>query len=252
MKMTETEFKSKIGKFRSQNHKLINDTFIWVEVALNALKKAEIDEDFISSQKFDVPSKRREKKINRTTTQIKSIVKTAHEKDLLYSIFTYIVAQFEGFLNDLIKTCLEYDNRRIKTNIQGINHLKKLDVSEIIDAENKGNLIQLIIEKELNSIFYASPQKQREYLEKVLGVEVDDELWSSWKEYKATRDIIVHNQGKVNRIYQEKSGDKARGEIGKRIPLELDYFKNTMADIKSLIGRISNTIQKELKKENSK
>ena len=245
--MNKEEFRKHIGKLRTDNHKLLNDTFIWCNVALGALMEAEKNENFINSRKFNVPSRRQGKEIKRKPEQVKQIIRKAYNKDLLFSVFTFVVAQFEGFLSDIIRYYLKFDPRRIKTNVQGINHNKKIEISEIIDSENKDSIIDLIIEKEVISIFYASPQKLKEYLEKVFSVEIDKTLWANWIEFKATRDLIVHNHGIINDIYLDKVGDNARGVKWEIIKVDLEYFKGALADIKSLIGRISNQIQRQLK-----
>jgi len=246
--MKKEEFRKHIGKLRTENQKLLNDTFIWCNIALGALKESEENEDFINSRKFSVPSRRKGKEIKRKPEQVKLIIQNAFNEDLLFSVFTFVVAQFEGFLSDVIKSFLKYDTRRIKTNIQGINHNRKIDISEIIDSENKDCIIDLIIEKELIAIFYASPQKLKEYLEKALGVEVEEPFWTNWIEFKATRDLIVHNHGLINEVYLQKVGDNARGASGEKIKVDINYFNGALADIKSLIGRISNQIQRQLKK----
>ena len=151
----------------------------------------------------------------------------------------------EGFLQDTISLCLHFDNRRIKTPVQGIDHVRKIEVTDIIDSSNKIELISLIIERELTKIFYAGPDKQKEYFDKVLGVNIVDELWNNWTENKATRDLIVHNKGIINKIYIAKVKENSRGKIGEQIKVDKVYFDKSLADLKSLIGNISSTLKRE-------
>ena len=97
------------------------------------------------------------------------------------------------------------------------------------------------------SLFYARPSAQFEYLEKVTSVVLDDELKDKWIENKATRDLIVHNSGLINKLYIKKSGNSARGKEGDRIVVDKQYLEASMANMKSLIGKICSQIQKGLK-----
>ena len=243
--MNREEFKKNIGRFRSQNQKLINDTYLWSELVLQSLKNSLTDGKFLNAKKFLVPSRRHLKELSRDPEQVKNIINKAIDKDLYYSLFTFIVAQVEGFMHDVISLCLHFDNRRLKTPVQGIDQIRKVEVSEIIDCSNKGEIIALVIERELTSIFYARPEKQKEYFNRVLGVNIVDELWTNWIENKATRDLIVHNQGKINKVYLAKIKENARGKLDEQIIVDKTYFDKSLADLKSLIGNISNTLQRE-------
>lgn len=63
-------------------------------------------------------------------------------------------------------------------------------------------------------------------------------------ECKATRDIIVHNAGIINKIYIEKTGSNARGIIGEEIVIDKLYFENLLVLSKSLIGIMVNQAKK--------
>ena len=142
------------------------------------------------------------------------------------------------------------DKRRLKTKINGINHIKTINVESIINAESLDEILKDLIEQELISIFYASPEKQFEYMSKILGIEFDQKinnLFDKWKEYKATRDIIVHNSGLINETYIKKSANQARGEIGDQLIIDNEYLNFLIADTKSLIGKITSNIQKNNK-----
>src|SRR5690606_38565491 len=97
---------------------------------------------------------------------------------------TYIVAQFEGFLVDTITLVLKYDNRKLRVNVQGNDNNKKVDISELLDCNTFDSIIELVIDRQLGSLFYAGPKKQVEYLEKVLNIKIDEKIWDKWFEFK--------------------------------------------------------------------
>jgi len=246
--MDVNAYSTNVGRFRTQKHKLLNDTYIWVKLSLSSFQNSLQDFDFLKQDRFEVPTKgSRLKEVRRDKKQVVDILENA-KSELLNSVFVYIVAQFEGFLSDLIRETLRFDNRRLRTNVNGINHFTKIELKDIIELEDKNKIIDFVVEKELISIFYASPTKQREYTERVTGVEINADLWENWLEYKATRDLIVHSNGIINDVYLSKAGQKKRGELGDQIKVDLVYFENSIADIKSMIGSMISEIQRKANK----
>jgi len=81
-------------------------------------------------------------------------------------------------------------------------------------------------------------------MEKVLSIKIDETLWDNWFESKATRDLIVHNSGIINKIYLEKAGTVARGKSGEKIVIDKKYFESTCVLIKSLVGKIETQAKK--------
>jgi hypothetical protein len=240
------------GDLRTAYQKKINNTHILASIAYEAINVASANTEIISSKKFNVPSRSASKtrSITRTKEKLEEILNSAADTDFNYSIFTFIVAQVEAFLSDLISGVLRIDKRRLKTRVSGIDHTNKLDISEVIDSESIDDVIDHIIKKELVGIFYASPEKQFEYLEKVIGISIDEklsELIQKWKEYKAARDIIIHNSGVINELYLKKAGDQARWEQGDNLVVDQDYLNSLVAESKSLIGKICTAVQKKNK-----
>lgn len=240
------------GALRNDYQKKINNTFIWSSLARDAIIDASKNNDFLEKEKVKVPTKQagRTKTITRKKADLVNILDSAGRQDFNYSVHTYIVAQAEAFFSDLIKGVLKTDRRKLKIRVQGIEHTKKIDVDDVLDYASIDEAIDDIINRELVSIFYASPEKQFEYLQRVIGVQVDERLetlFNRWKEYKATRDIIVHNHGIINDTYLAKARDNARGRPGETISVTKDYLDTLVAEVKSLIGRICSSIQKQNK-----
>lgn len=51
---------------------------------------------------------------------------------------------------------------------------------------------------------------------------------------KATRDLLVHNDGVINAIYLEKAGELARGQNGEVVPISSEYFESSVRDMKNM------------------
>lgn len=245
--MNANGLSKRIGALRGVHQKSLNNIFIWTSFARGALDTAKDDAAFLKQKRFKVPSNVRDKKVDRTTVQLREIAERAVSKEIYYSVFVYAVAQVEAFIGDILFEVLSFDNRRIKTRIKGIDHTSKIDISEIIDASSREEIISGIINKELASLFYAAPVLQMEYFQSVAGITIPDELVGQWIEIKATRDIIVHNSGVANSVYLKKANADARAKAGEPLPMDEKYFANAIASMKSLIGKSTSLIQKELK-----
>lgn len=246
--MDGKEYSQKIGKLRMDFQKSINDIYIWCSVVGEALQQISSDPVFLNHRVFNVPSSKSSlKTVPREPDRVQAIINNALNFEFFYSVLVYLVAQVEGYLNDVISTTLQFDNRRLLISVQGIDAVKKIDVSEILSSDSKDALIRTLIKQQLTALFYASPALQFEYIKKVLEVELKENIQNEWIELKATRDLIVHNYGVVNEVYIRKCGSYSRGELGEKIVVDRLYFENAVAKMKSIIGIIGSTLQRNIK-----
>lgn len=245
--MNKRDVAKRVGELRNVHQRGLNDLYIWSSFACAALESAKADEQFLNQKRFKVPSKTMNKEVGRSAEDLKQIASRAVDREIFYAVFVYAVAQVEAFLNDVLTLLLRSDKRRLKTRIHGINHTKSIDVDELIDAANQDQLIDHLIKKELGQVFYAAPKFQFEYFQKVTGIELDEVLLRQWFEAKATRDIIVHNSGIANDTYLKKAGDLQRAGDGEQVPVNSQYFADTLKAMKSLVGKISSKIQSDLR-----
>ena len=83
-----------------------------------------------------------------------------------------------------------------------------------------------------------------EYLSKVAQVDIEDSTFARYYELKATRDLLVHGNRKINSIYVEKAGTQKRGKVGDSIMVDSDYFDSSLAIMKQLSGAVKRDIEK--------
>ena len=124
--------------------------------------------------------------------------------------------------------------------------LKISKIEVIYHPKSKEELIHGVIEERLASVFYASPQKQLEYLDKAIGIKVPVDEWENWIEIKARRDLWVHNGGVINQIYLDKAKTKATGVVGTEATITQIYFRDSIAKMKRFVGCIDTEIRKML------
>jgi hypothetical protein len=244
--MDFNEFNRCLGQLRAAKQKQLNEIYWWVSISLSSLDFSLRNNTFTDTVKITVPSGKSTREISRTKEQVTEILTQAKSSDIYYSVYVFIVAQVEDFFSNLVFLVLSTDNRRLKTSVNGIDSIKKFEVEEILESETREKIIEKIIRKNLVNLFYAGPSKQKEYFEKVIGINIDDEIWDQWFEFKATRDIIVHNSGIINELYLEKAGKKSRGENGRKIIVDDNYFGTSISIMKTLIGKCEVAARKSL------
>jgi hypothetical protein len=220
MSQNRSVFHQKIGLTRKKYQKGINDLYIWTSILLNSMDYILKDETFFKNENFNMPSPRKNgKSLNRDVEQLKDIITSAREINLIKSNFVYLIAQYESFLQEIMHHIFYY--RAI------INPSK--------------------IEKAIIDFTFLSPYKQFEYLEIFLGVNAHKkDIKTQILEAKATRDLFVHNDGAINHRYVNKSGSLQRGKIGENISCDFRYFTESLSAIKSSMGQISSSLQREL------
>ena len=87
---------------------------------------------------------------------------------------------------------------------------------------------------------------------KTHGIKVEDEIWEKWVEIKARRDLWVHNAGIANQIYLDKTKDYNLVPIGSEALIDQKYFSDSVATMKTLVGRIDRDIRKAYKNDELK
>ena len=130
-------------------------------------------------------------------------------------------------------------------NVDGKQTDRSVGLELIVKSETVDEILDALIQKQLLSVFYGSPERYFDYVESVLSIKIEKELRTSFTEIKASRDIIVHNSGIANAVYVSKAGKEARGRAGERLKADAAYFKRAIHTMKKLTHSVySKTLQK--------
>ena len=176
--------------------------------------------------------------INETGTKTTEAMLAAKAREyteiqLPEATFQQFISIFEAFLADFLRFWLLAYPKSL-----GSSQVK---FKTILMAADKDAITRFVVDKQLNEVTYKSPHDWFKYLEEraKLGVPTEDEV-NQFSEAKASRDILVHNGGLANKIYESKAGDLARYKAGDRIEIPSDYHKATWELIRKMIADISN------------
>lgn len=240
--MNILEFKNRISRLRVEKQSFLNDTYLWVGVARDAIRELPGEKFVFKIPKAGKPSI--DKVIHRHHRE--EVVKRITTRDIFNSAFVTIVASIEDYLNKVMTLILVFDSKRLKYTVQGINMITTISIVDFIDTSSE-DMINIIINQRLDSLFYSSPIKQLEYFDKGLGVKLEEDIWGKWIEIKARRDLIVHNGGVVNETYVKKSGQFALLKLGEDALINEEYFRGIIADLKSMVGSIDRLIRSTYK-----
>jgi hypothetical protein len=134
------------------------------------------------------------------------------------AVFQQLVTTFEAFYFDLLALWL--------TAHPGNLYRKTVDLETVLSAPDKGEVLRLVIERELNEVKYKRVAEWFEYQKRLVNAPVlsTDET-DALAELKAGRDILVHASGVVNAVYVAKSGSRARYAIGDYLELPDPYLR---------------------------
>lgn len=154
---------------------------------------------------------------------------------LLYkSSFVLLMSHFDFLFSDLIR----YFHRKYPENLSEkefsftFNELKQFDsVSDVLD---------FAINKEVEKILYANLAEQKKYFKSHMKVDLKEKIidWGRITEAVERRNIIVHNNGMVNKRYLKNadlsaipSEAKQQLKEGAKITVDKDYLDSVFNEI---------------------
>ena len=154
------------------------------------------------------------------------------KQQLPEATFQQFISIFEAFFVDFMRCWLLAHPESLSK--------KQVDFKTVLELPDKDAITGFVVDKELNEIAYKSPASWFEYMEEKLklGLPTRDEI-GRFSETKASRDVLVHNRGIANKIYESKAGALARYKAEERIEISGDYHGNTWQLIRKMVTDIS-------------
>src|SRR5574340_81082 len=137
---------------------------------------------------------------------------------LMSSTFQHFVSLFEDFLFQLLRYWLAAYPASLSR--------KHVEVGAVLKAPDKSAIVLAVVDKELNELKYERLPDWFAYAKRLinLGCPSEDEI-QTLAEIKASRDILVHNNGIVNATYVDKAGSRARYADGARLEIPEQYHR---------------------------
>lgn len=154
-------------------------------------------------------------------------------EQLAEATFQQFISLFESFFLDFLRLWLVAYPQSLGA--------KKVDFKAVLDAPDKDSVVLLVVDKELNEVLYDRPAGWFAYLEDKakLGCPTAGEV-ARFAEAKASRDVLVHNRGIANKLYESKAGRFARFAEGQRLLIPEHYHRETWELACKVVADVSN------------
>jgi hypothetical protein len=179
--------------------------------------------------------------------QLKNITQSLDESNgddyVLKGLFTLAISQFETMLNDLLINILQFYPEKLQMIKQPAQDERSQQLGVGQEQMLNGDMIRQVIESAVNRLAYSNLDNFLEKFVKVfaidgavLGLKQHTDLLI---EYKETRNLLLHNNLKVNEIYLKKTRGVKRANIpGCKLPVDREYVQGALKLISELVDNI--------------
>lgn len=150
--------------------------------------------------------------------------------------FQQFLTIFEAFFTDFLRAWLRAQPHFLLPT-------EPVPFPDILSAPDKPALVEEAVERKVLGLFYRKPADWFKFIEDKLhlGRPTADEV-ARLAEAKATRDVLIHNQGVANDVYLTKSGALARHPLGEFIDLPEPYHHGVWELLLKVVADLGNAV----------
>jgi hypothetical protein len=182
----------------------------------------------------------KEIKKEKDKSKIVDILKKSIKTDLYANSISSGVSLIELFLESIIRKILIMHPGKLSVEVNGKDKTetedRKVDIKDILHAKTLEEIYLTLINQKIFKLFYSSPKDYFKYLKETIQINLDQDLILTYIEIKATRDLVIHNKCKVNSLYIQKAGSKARvTDTKQNIPFGEDYHMKSFSAFKKIV-----------------
>jgi len=224
-------------------YRYLNDTWILTQLMRPELKdRAERMAASTSKAKrrYSVPKKGKSVASRRRDSEIAKIYQAQFRRGIFETNIVAIVSRVEAFIQE----CLVIVIRNHPKKLSIIADKAGIPIDLFLEHESRDDLLERYVAVMCEALMFGKPAEYLDKAAKILSIEIDVDLIKDYIEIKASRDIIVHNLGEINRLYVDKAGEKARGAVGDELVINRAYFKHVLVTAKTLSGAIQREVEK--------
>lgn len=153
--------------------------------------------------------------------------------------FQHFVSLFERFIFNLLRLWL--------TEYPGSLSARQIEFRTVLESPDRDAIITSVVQEEVHGLAYQRVADWFDYLEKIVKLDcpTQDEI-ARLAEIKASRDVLVHNNGIANSIYIAKSMGHARFADGDQLELPEDYHRDSWQLIRQVVTDVANAAVSKL------
>jgi hypothetical protein len=158
------------------------------------------------------------------------------------SLFVSLISQYDAFLTRLLRAIYE-----IKPDVLNGSE-RNLTFSQLVEMETIENAREFIIDKEIDTVLRKSHSEQFDYLEKLIGMKLRENLpiWQTFIEITERRNLLVHCDGVVSNQYLKNCIEHKykidNVKVGDRLGAEPKYFSSAYKCLYEIATKLTHTI----------
>jgi hypothetical protein len=162
------------------------------------------------------------------------------------TILLEAVAYFEDYLGWLTETVLLDDPALLKSEAPASEKEELKLINLIVDSDDKKEILERIIEEKIRGIFYGNPvdffikPKTKLRFQKYFETKCDTQL-KQYAEITARRNVIAHNNGRVDRKYLREVPGTAL-KANQVVSLTEDYLRESIGLLICLAARATELV----------
>lgn len=232
-----------LERFKRVYYKRLNDVHLGTQLTLRSLTS--LAETMAQQRKksryhhFVVPSGGTAVgRIRRDPEQMAKLIEKLVASDECAKALLLCVGITEDYLHNVMRMMLRAYPERLAHGPKGGASDAPITLDDLLQ-KGRDEIVDERIRLRLHRVLHAKPTDYLSYLCAILQLQIDNDTVDKFIEAKATRDVVVHANGRANEIYTEKAGSLARVSDGQRLDVGQPYFDACVATMKRLIGEIN-------------
>lgn len=162
------------------------------------------------------------------------------------SLFVSLISQYDAYLTRLLRAIYE-----IKPDVLNGSE-RNLTFSQLVEMETIENAREYIIDKEVDTVLRKSHSEQFDYLEKLIGIKLRENLpiWQTFIEITERRNLLVHCDGVISNQYLKNCKEHKckidKIKVGNRLGVDPQYFSNAYKCLYEIATKLTHTIWRKL------
>jgi hypothetical protein len=223
----------------------INNIFIETELCIKGLRSVLKEVISDRNRKVDrvcISAPTVKGKIGNISRKIEVVIDILNQriatKEYLQSLVFAVSLTEDYMARTLVRVIRAYPKKlliSVKGNALRDEDVFPIDMRDVIRLQNVDNLILEKANQRVRDAMYGSPSQYFSFQKSVLGFGLPEFVWRGFVEIKATRDLYIHGDGRVNEIYIRKAGNMARAKIGEVLTIDSEYLNKSITCMKSII-----------------
>ena len=220
----------------------LNDIWIFINLLKPYLKERAValrDSKSFAKRRYTTPKRGRIVESRRKDRDISEVYWAQYERGIYETNIVNIVSRVEAFIQE----CVTIAVRAYPEKLIILSEKSGVPLELFLSHTDRDSLLEDLVSLRCQDLMFGKP---KEYLAKafrVLAVDIEEETIHKYIEMKATRDVIIHNNSQINRIYLEKTNELARGQLGDELVIDKKYFSEVIMVAKELSGAIQREVE---------